>query len=220
LSDRVVLIGACGWQHPQWDETYYPEGLPQEWQLAYYANEYPVVLVPAGYWAQGQSVVDSWLAETEGRPDFICEWSFDGGQEQQAMIASLGERVLGILVRLTAMPDANQWQMLATLAQSYSLCLDWPDAELTQVQDIMQHDCAKAMSVCWHGEQDHADALSYGDLVLARVPSAGQTPRNLRDLLETLLQHAGERQAVLLFDGHPPDLEVVDQAEVVLNLLY
>lgn len=220
MCDRAVLIGACGWQYPLWNETYYPEGLPEDWQLAYYGNEYPVVLIPASYWSQGRPAVDSWLAETEGRPDFICEWSFDAGDDQLEMIAALGERVLGILVRLDAMPDDAQWHTLTSLAQSHSLCIDWPEATPEQVQALVsQPTMTKGISICWHGDAARSDDLQYGDLALTRVPALGQTPRSLRGLLETLIEHAGKRQAVLLFDGEPPDLEIVDQAEVILNLI-
>jgi len=224
LSERAVLIGACGWQYPQWDESYYPEGLPEEWRLAYYGNEYPVVLIPVAYWSQGRAAIDNWLEETENRPGFICEWTFDPGQpaqdEREELIAALGNRVEGILVLLNAAPDQTQTAMIAKLAKSYPVCLDWPTAEKEQLHAVLNQIAnAPRVSVCWHGDDERNADLEYGELVLARVPSVGQTPRRLRTILETLLARAGERQAVLLFDGQPPDLEVVDQAEVILNLL-
>lgn len=226
MSDAAVLIGACGWQYPQWDTSYYPEGLPEEWRLAYYGNEYPVVLVPTAYWAQGVDVVDNWLQETDERPCFICEWTWDGESsrrgEWRAGIDALGERVKGILVTLQAMPDAAQLAEIRDLAERKAVCLDWPAAQGEQIRDVMvQIGLADKLSVCWHGddEDESAAVLENGCLPLARVASEGQTPRSLRRLLETLLNKAGERQAVLLFDGDPPDLEIVDQAEVILNLL-
>ena len=224
MSEHAVLIGACGWQHPQWHETYYPEGLPEDWQLAYYGNEYPVVLIPAAYWSQGREVITSWLTETETRPRFVCEWSFGPGCPPHAqaseLIALLGDRVEAVLFSLAAMPDAAQLATMATLAGSYAVCLDWPDATATQLQSVLQHpSIAGRASVCWHAEVERRSDLAQGPLALARVNSEGQTPRSLRTLLETLLETAGERPALLLFDGQPPDLEIVDQAEVILNLL-
>jgi len=224
LNERAIYIGACGWQYPQWNDSYYPEGLPQEWQLAFYGNEYPVVLIPAAYWAQGRAAVDSWLEETESRPQFICEWSFAAESQGQdaalELIGMLGERVDGILLRLTEMPDDTQLETIGTLAASYPVCLDWPNAEPTQLQTLLaQPRISGRVSVCWHGDDRRVSDLAQGPLVLARVTTEGQTPRSLRTLLDTLLANAGERQAVLLFDGQPPDLEIVDQAEVILNLL-
>lgn len=216
----MVLIGACGWQHTLWNDTYYPEGLPEDWQLAFYSNEYPVVLIPASYWSQGRSAVDSWLQETVDRPDFICEWTLDVGDEQFQLISILGNRVLGILVKLNAMPDEAQWQSISNLTQSHSVVIDWPEATVQQVQALLSLETIqKSISICWHGDEARSDELNYGELALARVPTLGQSPRSLRGLLETLIKRAGERQAILMFDGEPPDLEVVDQAEVLLDLI-
>lgn len=224
MSERAVLIGTCGWQYPQWNETYYPEGMPEEWQLAYYGNEYPVVLIPAAYWVQGRAAIGSWLEETDSRPGFICEWSFGSGQPAQAdtqeLIAALGNRVEGILVSLDTMPDDSQSATIAALAKSYPVCLDWPAAEPELLQTVLsQPSFAHRVGICWHGEFERQSVLAFGPLALARVPTEGQTPRSLRTILEALLASAKDRQAVLLFDGQPPDLEVVDQAEVILNLL-
>jgi hypothetical protein len=224
LNERAVYIGACGWQYPQWNDSYYPEGLPQEWQLAYYGNEYPVVLIPASYWAQGRVAVAAWLEETESRPRFICECQFASGQQDQVaeleLIGMLGERVDGILWRLSEMPADAQLETIGTLTATYAVCLDWPNADPAQLQTLLAHpQLERHVSICWHGDDQRISDLTQGPLALARVATAGQTPRSLRTLLETLVAHAGERQAVLLFDGQPPDLEIVDQAEVILNLL-
>lgn len=138
----------------------------------------------------------------------------------QELIAALGERVEGVLVSLHKQPDAAQLTTIATLAATYAVCLDWPAAEPQLLQRVLMHpSIAGRVSVCWHGEVEHAKDLALGPLVLARVQCEGQTPRSLRSLLEMILASAGKRQAVLLFDGQPPDLDIVDQAEVILNLL-
>ena len=224
MSDHSILIGACGWQYPEWDDSYYPEGLPEEWRLAFYGNEYPVVLIPAAYWSQGRGAVDSWLQETDRLPRFICEWSFEYDSNKQAavydLIDALGERVDGVLLSLTGMPDEIELATIHKLLASYPVCLDWPNAEPEQMQIIFRHPLiTQRLSVCWHGEVEKKSDLDYGSLVLARVNSAGQTPRSLRTILETMLASSHDREGVLLFDGQPPDLVIVDQAQVLMNLL-
>lgn len=224
MSERAILIGACGWQYPQWSQTYYPEGLPEEWQLAYYGNEYPVVLIPAAYWAQGRRAIDSWLQETDGVPGFVCEWPFEYDRHRQDtvydLIAALGERVEGVVLPLAGMPDDEQLATINKLMADYPVCLDWPDADQDQLHTLRTHPLiAKHASICWHGEAEKKSSLEHGSWVLARVDSVGQTPRSLRTLLETLLASAVDRQAVLVFDGQPPDLEMIDQAQVILDLL-
>ena len=40
-----VLTGAADWRAEEWKDNYYPGDLPEEWQLAYYANEYTTTLI-------------------------------------------------------------------------------------------------------------------------------------------------------------------------------
>ncbi len=36
---------AVGWDHPAWQGSFYPDDLPADWRLTYYANEVPGVLL-------------------------------------------------------------------------------------------------------------------------------------------------------------------------------
>lgn len=40
-----VLIGAADWQVQAWRDSYYPDDLPAEWQLGYYANEFTTTFI-------------------------------------------------------------------------------------------------------------------------------------------------------------------------------
>ena len=40
-----VLTGAADWRIEEWKDSYYPGDLPEEWQLAYYANEFGTTLI-------------------------------------------------------------------------------------------------------------------------------------------------------------------------------
>jgi len=50
IHDNTIRVGACDWQHPQWQHNFYPDDLPQDWRLSYYANELSTVLVPQARW--------------------------------------------------------------------------------------------------------------------------------------------------------------------------
>lgn len=224
MSDAAILIGTCGWQFEQWQTSYYPESLPEEWQLAYYGNEYPVVLLPAQFWSQSVEVLDNWREELGERPVFIAEWKFCDDAERQTAIreglASVNDLIIGIVVTLTSLPNASQLQVVRELAQDKPVVLDWPIASAEQYHALQQQlEQDSLLSFCWHGDDAEAVQLEAGQLLLVKVESSGQTPRSLRSLIETVIAKAGERRAVILFDGKPPDLDVVDQAEVILNLL-
>jgi hypothetical protein len=47
-----VRIGTIGWLFESWDKSYYPEDIPQDWKLGYYANDLTAVVVPQVLWEQ------------------------------------------------------------------------------------------------------------------------------------------------------------------------
>ncbi|MBT8132926.1 MAG: hypothetical protein KJO03_00355 [Gammaproteobacteria bacterium] len=48
----TIHVGAYGWLHQHWMNSFYPEDLPADWRLGYYSNEFNTVLVPSFYWQQ------------------------------------------------------------------------------------------------------------------------------------------------------------------------
>ena len=53
-SDRAevpsIHLGARGWEFQAWSGEYYPQDLPEDWRLTYYANDFSLVLVPQTRW--------------------------------------------------------------------------------------------------------------------------------------------------------------------------
>ena len=54
MSFKRLNIGAYGWKHENWSGKFYPDDLPQDWQLTYYSNAFNCVLVPVEYWCEQQ----------------------------------------------------------------------------------------------------------------------------------------------------------------------
>ncbi len=72
--EPCVEIAAVGWTHPDWLGGYYPPDLPEDWRLAYYANEYRAVLVPAPVLDRaGVESVSRWCGEVPERFRFYFE---------------------------------------------------------------------------------------------------------------------------------------------------
>ncbi|MGD2119324.1 MAG: hypothetical protein PVG66_13265 [Chromatiales bacterium] len=46
----LLRIASVGWQHAGWDNSYYPEDIPADWKLSYYANDFRAVVVPQQDW--------------------------------------------------------------------------------------------------------------------------------------------------------------------------
>ncbi|MCB1802818.1 MAG: hypothetical protein KDI82_14095 [Gammaproteobacteria bacterium] len=47
---RHLLLGTVDWQRDDWLHSYYPEDIPPDWRLAYYANDCDCVMLPAQHW--------------------------------------------------------------------------------------------------------------------------------------------------------------------------
>lgn len=52
MADKIenVLVGTRGWLHKSWNESFYPEGMPEDWQLDYYSQYFKTLLVPQEVW--------------------------------------------------------------------------------------------------------------------------------------------------------------------------
>ncbi len=91
-----MWTSALGYAHPAWLGSFYPEDLPPEWMLTYYANEFAALLLPASEWRA--PAIDSWLADTQPGFRFFLEWS--PGDDLAAVVAvaqALGERCGGVV---------------------------------------------------------------------------------------------------------------------------
>ncbi len=113
-----VLVGARGWLHPGWQGSFYPDDLPQAWRLAYYANEFPMVVIREQEWMQ----IDDMAALREDCPQdfhFIVELPVLAGREGIAgyinRIRQLGSQCAGVIIR------ADQTQALQVFADCQSL---------------------------------------------------------------------------------------------------
>ena len=71
---QTINLGAFGWLHPHWINSYYPEDLPEDWRLGYYSNEFNTVLVPAVYWQDMRAdVCEGWMDDVHQDFRFFVE---------------------------------------------------------------------------------------------------------------------------------------------------
>ncbi len=69
-----LVVGSRGWEHAQWLESYYPDDLPEDWRLDYYANEFGCVVLPAETWmTTDEDVIEQWLEDVEEDFMFFLE---------------------------------------------------------------------------------------------------------------------------------------------------
>lgn len=225
-----ILIGAAGWLHPAWLNEFYPDDLPADWQLGFYSNEFPVVLIPSGDWPTVRTEIQEWLEDSHDELQFICEVDPDllllpEAEALSAISAFIEElSVLGSHCAAVLLPVAASCQhiidILTALNSRVPLCLalagDIPADRLKSIQKV----CAdKKIGLCWPGTGD-ASGLSYGPLAISRINTQAASLHQLREIVETILNTTTlEQISVLIFDGQPPDVDAMRNANVILDLI-
>ncbi len=235
-NDYRIRFGTVGWQHPSWQQGYYPEELPEDWWLPFYGNEFPVVGVPASLWSdEPASQVDEWLENSDEHFRFIFEWRWTNADDLREFcqrLLPLQGRVLGVQLQL-AWPCRLQQNELVTsltaIAASTTLCLELMNEDYTRPVSSVDVDdeelkalllAAKA-NCCWHGSEE-ANALFFqaSKLAVTKITDPTISPQQLRRVLETCSAQIQFHDAmVMLFDGQPPSLNKVQEAMVMLELL-
>lgn len=91
-----LQVGAYGWSYDSWIGGFYPEDIPEEWQLDFYSNAYRVVLVPETVWLSWrEDGLEDFLDAVEGDFSFFFEVNdeiTDAKQLQLNRIVAVFER--------------------------------------------------------------------------------------------------------------------------------
>jgi len=96
-SDYGLRLGAYGWQHQHWLRQFYPEGLPQDWRLDYYANEFTAVMVPVEYWPDKYDV-EQWCEDVSSRFRFYLQLpSISNVQDFASCCKDFGSFLAGVI---------------------------------------------------------------------------------------------------------------------------
>ena len=228
MSEHVVLIGANGWQHENWTGEFYPDDLPEEWQIGYYGNEYQVVVVPRTYWSATPNTFTQWLEESDDSLRMVCEWPVEATQTEinQARqgITAISKRVLAVLIPLSAKVSETELAIYKELAGKYPLCFD----VVTEQRDSLLPWLAENFNgddygVCWRADQANKQDLTLGSVSVTRIsdePSNMVAPKELRTILETIVAETkSDRHMVLIVDGEPPSMQLLTNAGIILDLL-
>ncbi len=215
--DYPLRVGAAGWEHPGWAEAFYPGDLPPDWRLAYYANEFPVVMIPAAQFATaGPADVAVWQEAAETGMGLLCELDAERPlAAQTARAGELGEGCLGLVLPVTE--PGHTFTQLDRLGESPPVVVDFGSARPQAA--IRESLAARGVGWCWHGEGP-AEGLAPGPLAVIRAPAQGLDLRRLRGWLEAgLAVQDGQRDVVMVLEGTPPPIDVLRQAQTLLELM-
>ena len=59
-QNESIRLGACGLEHADLLKNFYPEDLPEDWRLGFYANEFNALLVPESIWQDESVELEDW----------------------------------------------------------------------------------------------------------------------------------------------------------------
>ena len=226
VETHRVLIGACGWNHQAWLNDFYSEDLPEDWKLGYYSNEFPVVYVPATDWLNIEDTSE-WIEDVSDSFRFILEIPdnvLDNDQQFLSVleqVKTLDDFCLGLVLQLSPniCSDTNLFEKRLNAVQSVvPVCIDTKGIKLSdKFNSILSKE---NISKVWHGELDEKDSFQRGSLAISHISSDELDMASLRKVVEHCLRVSSEDcTSVLCLDGNPPSLELLRNADIILNLL-
>ena len=191
-KNKVSLaVGAYGWEHEGWVVDFYPQDLPEDWRLAYYANEFFAVLVPAVYWLEERAPdAGKWREDVHERFRFYLELDatlVDSEHwEQMGDVASaLGEHLGGCLLNLEPDRLPGVVEALRTRLPACPLYAMEPTSTLRRGH-------------CWRSELTPCPCACVGVVRYDQVAS----PPEMREVLEGFVACAQSDHPVLFIKGN------------------
>lgn len=191
-----VVVGARGWLHEQWIDSYYPEDIPNEWRFGFYANEFNTILIPWLEWQDSLETLEESLDDTDDDFHLYLELPSDKTCLLPAYLAEIKDNVTG-LVCLDGL--AEDWQAQSS-ALGVALFLPLP----------------KGQAVF----QSFAEVASDRPVELVLIDGAREIDdlMVMREQLELALSQAGSRLDFIFIDTTPA-LEAMRNTKMIAELL-
>lgn len=222
-----MLIGARGWDHPAWVGEFYPDDLPPDWRLSYYANAFRALLVPAEDLHRADpDLLGQWTADVPEAFAFYLEVS---GSLMQALgrgpmvllelSQAIGDRLCGFMLDLATppIPEAQQLERwLAAMLELGPVSARWlPQSAPAHLLPLLRD---HQVGLCWEPGLEQPAELMPG--FVGRLNGRVDDVRRMRELLQAfMVWTASYDQALLYFDGQPNSYRQMDQARVIAELL-
>jgi len=220
-------VGARGWEHPSWRGGFYPEDLPDDWRLSYYANAFRAVLVPAERLGEASAgEVAQWGEDVPQGFRFFIEVSGGLMETYQgdvsgflSHIGSIGDSVGGIVLDLEAAPvptAAGLGGWLEQLGGQFALGACWREGALAAEAVTLLG--AHGVGRCWRsGDEGHAGGAR---ACCGFLGAPVQDVCRLRGQVESFMAWTAScGQAFLCLEGAPGIYGEMEQARVIAELL-
>jgi hypothetical protein len=232
-----IHVAARGWLHPSWQEDFYPDGLPEDWRLSYYSNEFRAVVVPAAEWTGLETVeIERWTEDVSQTflfylevEDLVADW----GQIAKR-IKPLGEYLGGFILRPLETDDdlsmlSANIAAASQLAQVSVLLPDGVKPSPSGRKLLNQY----GVQCVWNvgdGSPDWVSETYDPKFVVVRVVGNNTfTARQWRETIEIAMQkgiretntrgYEGNQVILLVFDNEKPNLNDLRTATMIGELM-
>jgi hypothetical protein len=232
-SPLEILVAARGWSHSAWLEDFYPDDLPEDWQLAFYSNEFRAVVVPESIWKNLDIIdVERWVEDTHENflfylevEDLLIDWS-----HASLFFNILGNQLGGILLRPVEV-DAD----LSLIASCLSTVVELAPTSLLLPADVVPSKAGEALLKQYHVEQcwnigDGRPSWLGSDynstLAVARITGDQSfTAREWRAIIEISLEYGRgsqatkDRRVLIMIESDAPSLNDLRTAMMITDML-
>ncbi len=215
------VIGACGWRHQRWRNAFYPEDLPDDWQLAYYANEFLTVLVPQTQWQQSSfDECQAWLEEVGADFRLFLHYQVADSASLELFEALMKQRHWPLAGLGGVVMDISNEEILYRLMTKQA-CFGCPVFVGYSGGALTDPALFNMVNFVW--QPDQSSPLSTGmSTSVGRIRESDVADdRKLRAVIERYLHRGGAvaQESYLFFDGRPPNIDVMRKATVISQLL-
>lgn len=228
-----LLVATRGWSHSSWFGSYYPDDLPDDWQLSFYANEFRAIVVPAFEWTETDPVeLERWIDDTN--EDFLfyleVEDPLTDWQAVRKRTRCLGNQLGGFLFRPHKV-DADLSIYAASLDSATQLAPVSFILPGSQKLNKAGRALLKKYNVeCgWNvgeGEPGWMHSEVESDLALARVDGNKTfTAREWREIIEVCVRYGANhkntdaRRLLVLIDRDNPQINELRMASMIGDML-
>jgi hypothetical protein len=228
-TQSEIIVAARGWSYPSWHGTFYPDDLPEDWQLSYYGNEFRAVVVSASEWVSLDTVeIERWVEDVSEEFLFYLEVENPLTEWEQVaeIIKPLGGQLGGFLLR-----PAEVGADLAIISPNISSASQLAPVSLLLPDDVEPSAAGKKMlkqygiQCSWNvgeGKPDWMDSDYDSQLVVVRVEgNKNFTARQWRETIEASLNKDAEKNhtILMLIDSEDPKISDLRTAMMIGEMM-
>ena len=206
MTVKSLEVGAFGWQHAGWIDTYYPEDLPEDWRLDFYSHHFNVILMPETEWLHvSEDEIRQWLEDVkEGFQFFFAINDADITKTALKQIGIINQILrqyfAGIVIKSKVGNLNDDVQNLKNLGPVFIDGIELSGSEY---------------SACWRkGSQIENATIGF---------ISEQEAENLREVracIEAFLAQSGDvKVGYLIFEGSPLSTKTMQDTQVIIQML-